>query len=132
MAAINKIGMESMEKVLNKISKMAEENKVPESFMEFYKLWAQTNEEALLELFNTESFSKMLGQTVEAGLRFKKEFDDLIQEQLAVLPIPTRKEIDSLEKTVYMMKKTLKQQAGQINEIMEKLNELTGGEKNDV
>lgn len=127
MAALNKIGMESMEKVLHKIGQMAQEDKVPESFLEFYKIWAQTHEEALLELFNTESFSKMLGQTVDAGLRFKNGFDDLLQEQLAILPIPTRKEIDSLEKTVYIMKKTLKQQSAQINEIMEKLNGLSGG-----
>ena len=85
MAAINKIGMESMEKVVNKIGQMAKEDKAPESFLEFYKIWAQTHEEALLELFNTESFSKMLGQTIDAGLRFKG-FDDLIQNNSLFCP----------------------------------------------
>lgn len=123
--SLSRIGMEVMEKLTNKISALAAEGKAPQTFKEFYKLWWKTNEEAYLELFKTETFSKMLNQTIDSGMRFKKGFDDTIQDLMAELPIPTRREMDSLEKTVYTLRKTVKSQAKLITELTEKVESLT-------
>ncbi|MFY9175731.1 MAG: poly(R)-hydroxyalkanoic acid synthase subunit PhaE [Peptococcia bacterium] len=124
MGSLNHIGINNMEKVLTKLSEMVEEGEAPTSFKEFYKLWSKTNEEAYLELFATESFSKMLAETVDAGLRFKKVFNDMIQDQMATLPIPTRRELDVLEKNFYLLRKQVKAQARAIEELEEKVEEL--------
>jgi len=124
LASMNKIGMGNMERLMVKLSKLIEEGKAPQSFKEFYKLWSQTNEEAYLELFATESYAKMLAETIDAGLRFKKGFDDMIQDQMASLPIPTRRELDNLEKSVYQLKRKVKEQSRTIDELLEKLEEM--------
>lgn len=124
LTSMNHKGMGNMEKLLVRLSKLIEEGKAPANFKEFYKLWSQTNEEAYLELFSTESYAKMLAETIDAGLRFKKGFDDMLQDQMSSLPIPTRREMDNLEKSVYQLKRKVKEQARSIDELLEKLESL--------
>jgi len=124
LSSLNQIGMSNMEKLLVKMSELIEDGKAPASFKDFYKLWSKTNEEAYLELFSTESFAKMLAETIDAGLRFKKVFNDMLQDQMSALPIPTRREIDVLEKNFYLLKKQVKAQARMIEELQDRVEEL--------
>jgi len=117
---LNNLSIESMEKLVSQLGELYSENKVPGSFMEFFKLWSNTNEKAFEELFATESFSKLMNDTVNAGYKFKIGLDDLIQDQLSVLPIPNRRELNSVEKTVYELRKKIKTQSNQIEELREK------------
>ncbi|KOA18135.1 poly(R)-hydroxyalkanoic acid synthase subunit [Clostridium homopropionicum DSM 5847] len=117
---LNNLSIESMEKLVSQLGELSSENKVPESFMEFFKLWSNTNEKAFEELFATESFSKLMNDTVNAGYKFKIGLDDLIQDQLSLLPIPNRREINSVEKTVYELRKKIKTQSKQIEELRDK------------
>jgi class III poly(R)-hydroxyalkanoic acid synthase PhaE subunit len=125
LTIINNLNVESMEKLMSNFANLAEENKAPESFMEFFKLWSKTNEKAFEDLFATDSFSKLMNETANAGYKFKISMDDLIQDQLAFLPLPNRRELDSVEKTVYELRKKLKDQNKQINELKEKVDALT-------
>jgi class III poly(R)-hydroxyalkanoic acid synthase PhaE subunit len=122
---LNNLNIESMEKLMSNLANLAEENKSPESFMEFFKLWSKTNEKAFEDLFATDSFSKLMNETVNAGYKFKIGLDDLIQDQLSFLPLPNRRELDSVEKTVYELRKKLKDQGKQINELREKVEALS-------
>lgn len=119
---LNNLSVESMEKLVSQLGELSSENKVPESFMEFFKLWSSTNEKAFEELFATESFSKLMNDTVNAGYKFKIGLDDLIQDQLSILPIPNRRELNSVEKTVYELRKKMKAQSKQIEELREKFD----------
>lgn len=127
LATIVNISVTNMENLMKSLSDLLKEDKAPKSFMEFFKLWSSTNEKAFENLFATESFSKLMNDTVNAGYEFKIGLDELIQEQLAVLPIPNRKEINSVEKTVYELRKQVKKQNKEINALKEKIETLKGG-----
>lgn len=122
-ASLYKIGFDVMDAIMQK---MGDPEGSPASFKEFYQLWWRTNEDAYFELFKTESFAKMMGEMVDAGIRFKKRYDDLLSDIIAkTLPIPTNREMDSVYKTVYHLKKKSRSQAGMLDEINQKVEMLS-------
>jgi hypothetical protein len=132
MAAVNeftsvmrKVGIEAMEKVTKKVTEMALEGKAPETFEDFYKLWWQTNEQAYIDLFKTDSFAKILGETVDAGVNLKKGFDNLISDYISNFPIITRKEMDSVEKSMYQMRKEIKELTRRVKDLTVKVEDLS-------
>lgn len=127
LASINNISVESMKSLMDNFSQLLKENKAPKSFMEFFKLWSSTNEKAFEDLFATETFSRLMNDTLNAGYDFKLGFDDLIQDQLSFLPFPNKREINSVEKVVSDLRRKVKQQNKQIEEIKEQIESLKGG-----
>ncbi len=132
-AALYQSGKEVMDQMMQNIAELAEKGEAPETFSEFYELWWQTNEKAYFELFKTESFSKILGDTVDAWVKFKKRYDDLLDDYISSnFPVPTAKEMDTLYKSVYEMRKAIKAQAKTIKELedtLDKLSSVGGAEK---
>lgn len=118
-----KVGYDAMEKIMKNMTAAA--GTEPTSFHDFYTLWWQTNEEAYNELFKSESFSEILGETVDAFVSFKRQSDDLIAEAIRNnLPLPTNKEVDSLSKSVQQLKRNVRDHNRQLKEINEKLDVL--------
>lgn len=125
-AALYQSGREVMDQMMQNIAELAEKGEAPETFSEFYELWWQTNEKAYFELFKTESFSKILGDAVDAWVKFKKRYDDLLDNYISSnFPVPTDKEMDTLYKSVYEMRKAIKAQAKTIKELQDTLNKLS-------
>ena len=124
-AALYKTGQDVMERLTMKVADLAEKSEAPSTFREFYQLWWHTNEEAYFELFKTESFSQMLGETVDAWVKFKKRYDELLDDFISHnLPIPTEKEMDALYKTVYQLRRTIKEQGKKIEELSAKIDSM--------
>lgn len=107
-ATINRVGSETMEKMIGNYKELLENGTQPKTFKEFYEYWWRENEEAYKALFSTDDFSKLLSQLTDASMDFKKNFENVLEEQLKVLPLPTNRDMDSLYKTIYNLKKEVK------------------------
>jgi class III poly(R)-hydroxyalkanoic acid synthase PhaE subunit len=107
-ATIYKVGIDTMESILNKYTNMIKQDSQPKTFNEFYELWWKTNEEAYQALFSTDNFSKLLAQVVDATVTFKKNQNELFEEFLKEISIPVKSEMDGLYKTVYDLKKDVR------------------------
>jgi len=104
---------------------MLEEGQAPISFQEFYRLWWQTNDETLMDIFKTDSFSELLGKVVNAGARYKKCYDNLTTEILTnTLPIPTNKEMDSIFKATQELKRSQREQNQKLEEMQSQVEQL--------
>ncbi|MCR4400970.1 MAG: hypothetical protein NUV35_08955, partial [Syntrophomonadaceae bacterium] len=99
----------------------------PVTFRELYELLWQTNEQAYVDLFKTESFARLLAATMDAQVRFKMKAEELLGSFLESMSIPARKEMDSLYRSVYQVKKAVKEQARAIEELRSLLNGQKGG-----
>ncbi|MFM8331320.1 MAG: poly(R)-hydroxyalkanoic acid synthase subunit PhaE, partial [Candidatus Methylumidiphilus sp.] len=69
------------------------------------------------KLFQTEDFSRLQGELLDAGLTARTHYFKIMEMQLYDLPIALRSEMDDLYKTVYDLKKkvrALEQQADEV------------------
>lgn len=120
-SVLYKVGMEAMQKVATNLGEMSRKGQAPKTFKEFYTLWWTTNEETVHELFKTPEFSHLLGRVTDAATQVRKRYDDVMEEYLKALPVPTRSEMNDLYKTLYMLKKEVRKNTKQMKELENKL-----------
>lgn len=74
---------------------------------EMYREWLSTFRATYDRLFRTEDFSKLLANLLDKSLDMRKATDGLMQEFLKKSNIPTRAEIDELQREIHELKKSL-------------------------
>ena len=84
------------------------EGKVVTTFREFYNLWYSVTEEVLLSLLNTDDFSKVFGDFSDKYAQYMIALNKVQERMLASLPIPTNSDMNSLYKTVYDLRKAVR------------------------
>ncbi len=100
----------SLEEVAKKYAdkfKDAKAGEVPNP-QDVYNEWVKVNEGLLAELLATEEFSKMKSETVNLGMDVKKQFESQFENVFGNYPVVFRSEIEELYKTIYDLKKTVK------------------------
>ncbi|NMW84817.1 poly(R)-hydroxyalkanoic acid synthase [Peptoniphilus sp. AGMB00490] len=99
---------ESTENVVKESFEMIKEGKAPKTYEEFYNYWKAKTSEEFDTLFYSDEFSKFLGNFVDSLMLLKIDLDRVIEESLKWVPIPTNSDMDSLYKTVYELKKEVR------------------------
>lgn len=122
---INKIGQETMNKVVENYFKSMEEGGEVKSFEEFYNLWAKEIGDALDKLYFSDEFTELTGQTLKAMTELKIESDKLWEEYLSYYPIPKNSDMNSLYKTVNDLKREVRSLRKEINTLNSSINETT-------
>jgi hypothetical protein len=110
-------GLAAFEKVVATTGEKIKAGEEITKFDEFFDLWVKVNEKTYYALFQTEDFSKMQGEVLEASLNVRKHFFKLMELYLYDFPIALRSEMDDLYKTVYEMKKKVKNLEKQLGEV---------------
>ncbi len=108
VATMAKVNQETLVKIINDYQQMLIEGTNPKTYKEFYEYWWKQNEVAYQNLFGTAEFSKLITQVLDAGVNFKKDFDSLLENQLKFLPYPSRKDMDSVYKTLDDLKREVR------------------------
>lgn len=114
-STLYKVAYETMENILNESYELMKESNETKSFKEFYEFWWKKNEEAYTKLFSTDDFSKLLAHVVDSSMNFKKDFDQLLEQQFSFLPFPLKSDLNSLYKTVYDLKKQVRELSKKID-----------------
>lgn len=108
VATMAKVSQETLEKIIKDYQQMLAEGTNPKSYKEFYEYWLKQNEAAYQNLFGTAEFSKLISQVLDAGVNCKKDFDNLLENQLKFLPFPSRADMDSVYKTLDDLKREVR------------------------
>ena len=120
-SALQREGVKAMQKVATRLEDMYNMGQAPKTFKEFYTLWWTTNEETVYELFKTQEFSHLLSRVTDAAMDVRKRYDDIMEEYLKMLPIPTRSEMNDLYKTLYQLKKEARRNTKQLKDLAEEI-----------
>lgn len=120
-SALQREGVKAMQKVATRLEDMYNMGQAPKTFKEFYTLWWTTNEETVYELFKTQEFSHLLSRVTNAAMDVRKRYDDIMEEYLKMLPIPTRSEMNDLYKTLYQLKKEARRNTKQLKDLAEEI-----------
>lgn len=91
-----------------------------EKFDDFFALWIDTNEKAFNKLFYTDVFSAKRNAMTQAGFNVRKLYHELIEDQLADLPIARRSEMDEVYKLIYDLRKQVKGLKAQVQALQPK------------
>jgi hypothetical protein len=73
-----------------------------------YNDWVKVSEKFFAELLATDEFSKMKSETIGLGMDVKKQFEKQFENVFESYPVVFRSEIEELYKTIYDLKKTVK------------------------
>lgn len=103
------IPMESALAVMQeKLSTMAEKDKLPEAPEDYYRLWIKALEERYMELFKSENYLQVLQRTVCAANNYVSSRKAVLLDMLQSFPVATEKDMDDVYRELYELKKRLK------------------------
>lgn len=108
MAVINKTSQESFEKISAAVQKGLEEGVSLTTFRDFYTVWYKVTEEAFEELLSTDEFAKVFDDFSDRYAQFMIAQNKVYERMLSFLPIPTNTDMKSLYKTVYDLRKDVR------------------------
>ena len=107
-AIMSKTNNDSSKTLTENYQKMLNEGQKVSTFKEFYDLWYNTNEKAMEDLFATATFSKAFAEFTDKYFKYVAANNAVLERNLAKLPIPTNKDMNSLYLTVYNLRKDVR------------------------
>jgi len=110
-------GLAAFEKVIATVAEKIGRGEEIKAFDEFFDLWVDVSEKTYNALFQTEDFSKMQGELLEASVTARKHFFKLTELYLYDFPIALRSEMDDVYKTIYELKKKVNSLEKQLKEV---------------
>jgi len=112
--------MEAMQKVQEKIGTDMDGEISPEKYKEFYDIWIQTYSETFKDYARSGHFVSDLGKLNANLMDFQKYNREMLEENyLKPMNMPTKTEIDEINKELYTLKKTVKELTSQIKDLKE-------------
>ncbi len=113
--------MEAMRKVQEKTGSEMEGGVSPEKYKDFYKIWIETYSETFKEFSKSGHFASDMGKLNSYLMEFQKYNREMLEENyLKPMNLPTKTEIDEINKELYSLKKTVKELTSHIKELKEK------------
>jgi polyhydroxyalkanoate synthesis regulator phasin len=110
-----KKGVEKIaEKYAEKFSDSANLSKTPDA-KEMYSEWVKVNEELFTDLFSSDTFSKVKGETLNLSMEVKKHFEKQFESAFQNYPIVFKSEVEELQKTIHDLRKQVKELQARVN-----------------
>jgi polyhydroxyalkanoate synthesis regulator phasin len=88
------VWMDAAEQMFEKSTDVAEGEDVQPT--EFRDIWLQSANEAFKEVMSTSAFASANGQLVEAMMEMQQEVDEVTQDTIAQMGLPTRDDMDEV------------------------------------
>lgn len=85
-----------------------QENKDSGNIRDSYKRWVEILEENFMTLYKSPEYTKEMAKTIQAMEEYVKVRDDILSDVLAMLPIPTQKDVEGAYKDIYELKKKVR------------------------
>jgi len=98
----------SMKVFQDKVEDLSKEGNIPDKAKDYYNLWVKILEGHYMNLFKSPeyltSFREMLSQAED----FVHAKNEVLQDILQSLPVPTNRDMDNIYKDLYLLKKRVK------------------------
>ena len=108
MAVITETSVDSMNQIGEKIQEDLDEGKSLTTFRDFYNVWYSVTEAAFEKLLATDEFAKVFDEFSDKYAQYMIAQNKVYERMLAFLPIPTNTDMKSLYKTVYDLRKEVR------------------------
>ncbi|MBF0549204.1 MAG: hypothetical protein HQK60_01590 [Deltaproteobacteria bacterium] len=98
----------SFQVMQDKVKEMTDKGSLPKKAGDFYQLWVKILEGHYMTLMKSPDYTQALAEALNAFEDYLGSRDQVIQDVLKGLPIPTNQDMDELYKEIYILKKRVK------------------------
>jgi len=92
----------------DQVAHMAEGGELPERSKEYYRLWVKILEGHYMTLFKSPEYNQTLGRILDSLGDYMVARQEILQDAMQALPVPSQKEMDELYREIYLLKKRIK------------------------
>jgi hypothetical protein len=92
----------------DKLTELTDEGELPEDPKAYYKMWITILEGHYMTLFQSDEYILTLNKTLTSLSEFSAVKNEILEDILNTLPVPTQTEMDALYKEIYLLKKKVK------------------------
>jgi hypothetical protein len=114
-------GTKVMDAVAENIAAKIQKGEEVNNMMAVYQEWLNISDKTFVSLFETEEYTKLMSEVNAMQLTLRKDIEGQMEKFMVGIPVATRSEMDELYKTIYDLKKQVRQ--------MEKMLEIDGNEE---
>ena len=131
--ASSRIAFQALEKLRETITQLGQQDKNISSLRQIYDLWIDANESAYAEFIGSKEYPPLYGALVNSLAEYQRHTQQIVDQLLEAMNIPTQKEIDTLKKRQQELRREIhpagrqtKPDDRQIKQLAHRLEQLTG------
>ena len=99
----------SFRRLQEKLADLADTDGLPEDSKAYYQMWIRIMEEHYMALFKSSEYTQTMGKTMDALTAFIAARQEVLEDTLKSMPVPTTKDMDELYKEIYLLKKRIRE-----------------------
>jgi class III poly(R)-hydroxyalkanoic acid synthase PhaE subunit len=99
----------SLQVMQEKMAEMAEAGQMPDNPKEYYQMWIKILEGHYMTLLKSPEYTSKMHTTLGAFENFVAAKNEILQDFLQTLPVPTNKDMDELYQEIYLLKKRMRE-----------------------
>lgn len=101
-------GAKVMDQVAENIAAKIQKGEEISSIMSVYQEWLNISDKTYVSLFESENYSKLMAEVSAMQLKLRKDVEAQMEKFMVGVPVATRSEMDELYKTIYELKKEVR------------------------
>jgi hypothetical protein len=101
-------GQKVMDALAENTAAKIKEGKEVNSLIALYQEWLGISDKVFVSLFESEEYSKMMSEVSGMKLKLQKDTEVQMEKMMTGIPVATRSEMDEVYKSIYDLKKQLK------------------------
>jgi len=102
-------GAKVMDKLAENVAKNLQEGKEVKSIIDLYQEWLSISDKVYVSLFESNEYSELMAEVGAMQMKLKKDIELQTEKMLKDIPVATRSELDEVYKTIYDLKKQVRQ-----------------------
>ncbi|MEO5369599.1 MAG: class III poly(R)-hydroxyalkanoic acid synthase subunit PhaE [Magnetococcus sp. DMHC-1] len=117
MSHIGKVGPAALDKLKDRILKMAEKGEKVETLKDVFGLWVDAADGAFADLTNTKEYRDANANMVHALMRLKIQGQTIMDDKMESMNLPSRRELNTTHRRVIELKRRFRQLEGRLGSV---------------
>ncbi|MBA3829485.1 MAG: hypothetical protein H0X33_11160 [Taibaiella sp.] len=102
-------GIKVMDQLAENVAKKVKDGTEVNSMMAMYQEWLNISDKVYVSLFESDEYSVMMAEVSAMQLKLRKDIELQMEKMMTGIPVATRSEMDEIYKTIYDLKKQVRE-----------------------
>jgi polyhydroxyalkanoate synthase subunit PhaE len=102
-------GVKVMDALAENVASKIEKGEEVNNMMALYQEWLNISDKVYVSLFESEEYSKLMAEVSSLQMKLRKDVEAQMEQIMVAIPVATRSEMDEMYKTIYDLKKQVRQ-----------------------